>query len=428
MTIGIFTYGTRGDLQPYVALALSLIDKGHQVTISATEDFKEFVEGFKIPFRPLFGNAESMMNSTEGQAILRSENPIKLMKYYFKVLHNNREPLRESYFNAISEVDFLIANTMTLPIVSTIAEKQNKKMVLTYFMPPIVPTKEFPLGDFDFLNFPWYNKLTYKIAQAFFWKFVKKDTLEYRNELGLPILTENLIRHIGDQKVLDLYCISPTLISQPNDWESHHKITGFLTIPKQKRDTHFSDQISMNLRDWLSQGNKPIYIGFGSNGVGNTEKVTNIISAILEKTNERILFCTGWSVFEKLPKHKNLFVTKYVNHEIIFPECKVGIFHGGAGTLAAMLRNNLPVIIVSFYTDQPTWGKIVEQKKLGIHIPAKRVTADKLISAIQLSQTDEIKNNVLSVGQTIRNEKGLENAVSEIENYFKGGEGITSAR
>ena len=82
MNIGIFTYGTRGDLQPYIALALELIDRGHQVTLSATEDFKDFVEDFGIQFQPLWGNAEAMMNSIEGQNILKTENPIKLMKYY----------------------------------------------------------------------------------------------------------------------------------------------------------------------------------------------------------------------------------------------------------------------------------------------------------------------------------------------------------
>ena len=130
------------------------------------------------------------------------------------------------------------------------------------------------------------------------------------------------------------------------------------------------------------------------------------------------MFCTGWSQFDNLPTHSNLFVTKYVNHEAILPQCKVGIFHGGAGTLATMLRNNLPVVIVSFYTDQPTWGKIVEHRKLGVHIPVKSLTTDRLISAIQLAQTDEIKNNVLTVGQVIRSENGLDNAINELEKYF----------
>jgi sterol 3beta-glucosyltransferase len=418
MNIGIFTYGTRGDLQPYVALALGLMNKGHKVTLAATEDFKDFVEGFGVTFQPLWGNAETMMNSTEGRDILKTENSIKLMKYYFKVLHDNREPLRKSYFEAISKVDFIIANSMTLPMVSTIAEKQNKKVALTYFMPPVVPTTEFPLGDFDYFNFPWYNKLTYKIAQSFFWKFIKQDTNEYRKELGLPELKENLVTYLDKQKILDLYCISPTLIPQPKDWETHHKITGFINIPEQKRKNHFLDQTPPKLTEWLLKGEKPIYIGFGSNGVGNTEKIATILIEVLEKTSERILFCTGWSQFDNLPKHDSLFVTKYVNHETILPQCRIGVFHGGAGTLATMLRHNLPVIIISFYTDQPTWGKIVERKKLGIHIPVKSLTTQQLISAIQNVQTDEIQKNVSVVGQQIRNENGLDNAISEIEQYF----------
>ena len=418
MNIGIFTYGTRGDLQPYVALALGLMNKGHKLTICATGDFKDFVEGFGLAFQPLWGNAETMMNSEEGKSILQSENAIKLMKYYFKVLHENREPLRRSYYEAISKVDFIIANSMTLPIVSTIAEKQSKKVALTYFMPPVVPTIEFPLGDFDFFNFPWYNKLTYKIAQGFFWKFIKQDTNEYRKELGLPELKENLVTYLDKQKILYLYCLSQSLISQPKDWESHHKITGFINVPTQKRETHFLDQTPRELTEWLSNGNKPIYIGFGSNGVGNTEKFSKILAEVLKKTNERILFCTGWSQFTNLPKLKNLFVTKYVNHEAILPKCKLGVFHGGAGTLATMLRHNLPVIVVSFYTDQPTWGKIVERKSLGIHIPVKSLSADKLISAIQKIQSAEIKNSVTTIGKQIRDENGLDNAVTEIEKYF----------
>ncbi|MFN8277361.1 MAG: glycosyltransferase [Chitinophagales bacterium] len=418
MNIGIFTYGTRGDLQPYVALALGLMSRGHQVTLSATGDFKDFVEGFGVSFQPLWGNAEQMMNASEGQRILKTENAIKLMKYYFEVLHNNRGPLRKSYYEAISKVDFIIANSMTLPIVSAIAERQQKKLALTYFMPPVVPTAEFPLGDFDFFNSPWYNKLTYKVAQALFWKFIKDDTNEYRKELGLEPLNENLITYLDKQRVLDLYCLSQSLIPQPKDWERHHKITGFINIPKQQRENHYLDQTTNELATWLRNGDKPVYIGFGSNGVGNTERFSAILNEILTKTKHRILFCTGWSQFDNLPKHDNLFVTKYVNHETILEQCKVGVFHGGAGTLATMLRHQLPVVVVSFYTDQPTWGKIVEKKKLGVHLPVKRMTAQKLMAAIALAQTDEVRRHVEVVGKAIREENGLDKAIGEIESYF----------
>lgn len=414
MNIGIFTYGTRGDVQPYIALAMGLEDKGHKVIIAAPENFQDFVEGFGLTFHPLYGNAEEAMNAPEGQSVLRSENTIKLMKYFFGVLHTIRLPLRKSYIEGISKVDVIIANSATAPIVSAIAEKQNKKMAFTYFMPPIVVTGEFPLGDFDFLDFPWYNKLTYKLAHAFFWKFVKDETNEFRKELGLPVLKENLLHHIDRQKPLDLYCFSPTLIPQPKDWDEHHKITGFLTIPAQKRE----DNPSPGLKNWLEQGSPPIYMGFGSNGVGNTEKVIAVINDILTKTNERILFCTGWSQFGNMPQHPNLFVAKYVNHEAIFPKCKLGIFHGGAGTLAAMLRNHLPVIIISFYTDQPTWGKIVERMNLGAHIQFKKLTSTKLLATINKVQETPVKENVIAVGDKINKEDGLGLAIAAIEKYF----------
>jgi len=418
MKIGIYTYGTRGDVQPYIALALGLQDHGHKVVLAAPSDFKDFVEGFGIDFFPLHGNAEAIMNSPEGQSVLKTENSIQLMKFFFQALSAIKVPLRKSYFTSISTVDYIIANSATLPIVSTIAEKQGKKMALTYFMPPVVPTREFPLGDFDFLNFGWYNHLTYKIAQSFYWKFVKAETNEYRQELGLEPLRKNLVQYLDHQKPLDLYCISPALIPQPKDWAPHHKITGFLNVPAKYREQHPLEQTPEELSKWLTQGEKPIYLGFGSNGVGNHEKFSAILSHLLTQTQERVLFCTGWSQFKDLPNHPNLFVTKYVNHEAILPLCKVGVFHGGAGTLATMLRHDLPMVIVSFYTDQPTWGKIIEKKGLGLHIPVKKLDAKALLEAIQKVQTDEIKNKVLATGQKLRSEQGLERALTEIEHYF----------
>ncbi|MEO6977103.1 MAG: glycosyltransferase [Mucilaginibacter sp.] len=414
MNIGIFTYGTRGDVQPYIALALGLMERGHHVTIAAPENFKSLVEGFGVAFHPLYGDAEAMMNQPEGQSVLKAENTIKLMKYFFKVLNSAKVPLRQSYIDGFAKVDYIIANSATLQITSTLAEKQGKKIALTYFMPPVVPTAEFPLGDFDFFNFPWYNRFTYKLAHAFYWKFVKTETNEFRKEIGLAPLKENLIHHLTRQKPLDLYCLSPSLISQPKDWTGNSKITGFLTVPNIPEEN--KDDAALNT--WLAEGGKPVYMGFGSNGVGNTEKFAAILDDVLTKTDERILFCTGWAVFDNLPVHKNLFVTKYVNHHAVLPQCKAGIFHGGAGTLAAMLRNNLPVIIISFYTDQPTWGKIIERMGLGVHIPVKKLTSGKLIDALARVDSDEVRANVSAIGEQIRNENGLEVAVREIEGYF----------
>lgn len=412
MTIGIYTYGTRGDVQPYIALSLALMDKGHRVILSAPENFREFVEGFGVSFYPLHGNAEEGMNTPEGQRILKTENSIQLMKYYFKVLDGIKVPLRKSYFESISRVDCVIANAATLPIVSAIAEKQGKKVAYTYFMPPLVPTAEFPAQDMGLLGFGWYNKLTYRIAHRLFWMFVRPGVNEYRRELGLPALRENLLKHIDRQKPLDLYCLSPTLIPQPKDWESNHKITGFLTVGAKAFEAP-----PEALTRWLAGGKRPVYVGFGSNGIGNPDKFIGVLRHLL-KQGERVLFCTGWSHFPVILSDTNLYVTKYVNHDAVLPHCKVGVFHGGAGTLAAMLRNFLPVVVVSFYTDQPTWGKLVLQRGWGAHIPVKRLTPERLMDGIRLAGSIDVGRNVRAAGERIRCENGVERAVAEIERYF----------
>jgi sterol 3beta-glucosyltransferase len=414
MNIGIFTIGTRGDVQPYLALALGLAEKGHNVTIAAPENFRELVESSGINFHPLYGNAEEMMDSPAGKKVVQTGNGIKLMKFFYEALHAIRHPLRQSCTEGIGKVDYIIANLATLPIVSAIAEKQNKKMALTYFMPPVVPTDEFPMSGLDFMSFKAYNKLSYKLGHAAYWKFVKEETNEFRQELGLQPLKENLVDHIGRQKLLDLYCISPSLIPQPADWDSTHKITGFLYRPANAGKT-----TNQALNQWLANGPAPIYVGFGSNGVGENLKIGGILREILTQTNERVLFCTGWALYNDLPQHPNLFVTKYADHDLVFPKCKVGVFHGGAGTLCAMLRNDLPVIIVSFYTDQPTWGKIIVRKGLGAHIPAKKLTAQKLMVAIDAAQASSVRQNVLEMGERIRNEDGVGNTVSAILSYFE---------
>jgi sterol 3beta-glucosyltransferase len=418
MNIGIFTYGTRGDVQPYIALALGLVENGHKVLIAAPENFKNLVEGYGITFHPLYGDAEAGMNSPKGQKVVQTGNAIALIKFFYEALHSIRHPLRESYIKGINQVDVVIANLATLPIITTIAEKQCKKVALTYFMPPVVPTAEFPVAGLDFFNFKAYNLLTYKLAHQFYWKFVKKETDEFRKELGLPALTENIVTHVDRSKMLDLYCFSPALIPQPRDWEDNHKVTGFLTLPTNMRGDNPDYENQEPLKEWLSKRPKPIYMGFGSNGVSDSLDISGILREILSKTNQRILFCTGWALYKNLPVNPKLFVTKYVDHTLVLPQCKLGIFHGGAGTLASMLRNSLPVIIVSLYTDQPYWGKIIEKKHLGVHIPAKKINAGRLVAAIGMAETNEVKQNAAAMARVLQNENGVERAIAEIEKYF----------
>jgi len=418
MHYGIFTYGTRGDVQPYIALALGLMEKGHQITLAAPENFKAFVEAYGILFHPLHGNLESAMNNHEKQANKNAGSQLKLTKFIFKILHEIRGPLRESYVEGFEKVDVIIANRATLPITFSLAEKMNKKIIYSYLMPPMIETSEFPAAHLELLNNRWYNKFSYRFYRFIVWQTIKKDTNEFRKILDLPILKKPMGHYLKERQAPTFFSISSQLIAQPKDWETRYEITGFISMPKQYRKQHSLDGISAYLETWLNAGEKPMYIGFGSMPF-NPSLIKNILNDLLARTNHRIVFCTGWMELEELPVHPNLCVVKNVNHEWLLPRCKLAIIHGGAGTLTTVLKAMIPVIVVSIFFDQPTWGRIVSKKNIGVHLPMKKLTFERLMSAIKKTQCQEMITKTRQIGENINTENGLEKALEFIEKHTR---------
>jgi len=418
MNYGIITYGSRGDVQPYASLALGLMERGHQVYLAAPENFKDFVEGFGINFYPLHGNVEELLYSAEGIRVLKTGNAFTLLRYLQKGGHKMQQKIGEDMFEFAALVDVLIANVLTNVGVYTIAEKLNKKWATVQLSLPTTPTKEFPFAGFAFFNTPSYNFLTHKLIRFLYWQLNKKDANKFRVSIGLPISKKSILDKISKENALNLYAFSPQLIAKPKDWKSNCDITGYLTLPEKNREANEIDKIPDGFEEWLNRGKKPVYMGFGSMPVPDAELFGNILKEILLKTGERIVFCKGWSVIENLPQHENLFVLKSINHEWLFPKCKAAMIHGGAGTTAAVLKAKIPAIIVSVFGDQPWWGKLIEGKKLGVHIPFKKLTSQKLLRAIEMTETSLIQKNILEIATKINNEDGLKIAIDKLEEYF----------
>lgn len=411
MKIGIFTYGTRGDVQPYLPIAIELKKRGHEVIVHAPENFSSLFLNHQIDFIGLSGNAQKIMQSSDADNILSSENSIKLMKYFFQVISNMKEDLFQDYYNSINKVDVIFANYATIPFTYPIAEALNKKIALNYFMPPMAKTSKFSAPGFEKINLPFLNKISYEITYFFYWKFVKSLTNYVYRQMNLPELKTNIIHHINSKKILDLYNFSPTLISTPSDWEPNHQITGFITNIDLKEN-------NSELQNWISNGKSPIYVGFGSNKYGKITKIENILLDLLTK-NERILLVKGWNIYKNLPNHPNLFICNEVDHNIILPQCKLAIFHGGAGTLHSILKAKIPMIIISLYTDQPYWGNLIEKMKLGVHIRFKNLSLNTIKKALEDLNSKEIQKNILTISNQISLENGTEKTIEYLEKYFE---------
>src|SRR5579862_6111563 len=232
MVYGIVAIGSRGDVQPFVALALGLKNRGHEVTLMAHENFKEFVEGFGLSFIPIRGNVEEMLQSDEGMQVLRKGDILSFSNYLKKITVETAKTILEDILETCRKSDFLITSLLALPWVDSVAEKLGKRWAIIQLSIPTVLTRAFPLALMDLFNFPAFNLFTYRFYEFAYHQSGKKTVNKFRASLGLPKLKLPLLKQIELEKIPNLHCISPSLISRPHDWAENNDITGFLFLPE----------------------------------------------------------------------------------------------------------------------------------------------------------------------------------------------------
>jgi sterol 3beta-glucosyltransferase len=224
------------------------------------------------------------------------------------------------------------------------------------------------------------------------WRMARKEVNAFRASLGLH-------KAKGWPNVLRLHAISPQLIPQPPDWDDLAKITGFITLPIKP------EAPPQKVQQWIEEGEAPVYVGLGSIPAPDPVKFEKVITALLGEF--RVLFCKGWSEMTLSPD-PNLCIVDKIDHRWLFPRCRAAVIHGGVGTMAAALGAGTPPIILSVFADQPWWGRMVERRGLGVHIPFKRLTPEGLLGAVK------------SVGQIkpLKDEDGVGTAISALSEYF----------
>jgi sterol 3beta-glucosyltransferase len=419
MHYGICTYGSRGDTQPYIALALGLIDRGHQVTLFANENFADFVQAYGIDFYPLPGNIEMMVHAPEVLGVLKSGNMISFFRELQKMSRIIQPRVNQAMLSGVAKPDVLVASPLAIIWIYSIAEKLSKKWAILQLSLPTVPTKAFPFPGFAFFNWPVYNQFTYSLISAIYWRLNKKDIAAHRQGIGLAPLKGSIIKKIEVQQILNCYAFSPSLIARPADWPNAVDITGFLSIPKEKRKRSDYEQPSIELINWLKKGDPPVYIGFGSIPIPDPELFSQIMEEIIRSTGERFIFCEGWSIIPKFPKHERVFTLKSIDHSWLLPQCRTAIIHGGIGTIGAVLTAKIPAIVLSVFGDQPVWGKLIARKNLGVHLPFRKISKEKLLIAIEQTKSIAIKNAASATGDQIGKEDALARAIDRLENYFQ---------
>lgn len=412
MKICVLTFGTRGDVQPYIALGLGLKAVGHEVTIATLAEFKSLVSDYGLQYDPLRGDFLKAAQTSAGKAAVEGRgNPIKLIRQYVAMA---RETLEDEWVSA-QKADALVYNSAALGGYH-IAEKLGFPAFASFPMPLYSPTRDFPSPMLPFRNLGPFNKLSHQIFAAIGPAMYRQPINDWRRDrLGLPPAKGEAELH--GQPVPKLYAYSKFVLPRPTDWDESSVVTGYWFLDAQP-----TWQPDPALVKFLQAGRPPVYVGFGSMFMNSNARKTEIVIKALRLAGQRGILATGWGGLTMNRPMEDIFVLDAAPHDWLFPKMAAVVHHGGAGTTGAVLRAGKPMVICPFVGDQPFWGRRIAILGVGPPpIPQNQLTAERLAAAIKHSVTDcDMRQRAAALGEAIRAEEGVEHAVAFINKRLAG--------
>lgn len=422
MKITVNTFGTRGDIQPYIALSLGLQQAGHSVRIVTHQIFESFVKEHGLDFYLLdLDPREVLINQALSEL---GNHTLRINRW----MQENFKPALQDIFiatlKANRDADLMLNSGLSFAGWH-VAEKLKIPALATYLW-PVTPSRHLPATSGkippDWLPFRGIvNYLSAKLSNQLFFYLLLSSVNQYRKEiLDLQPMRawEYWSLDSARSSTSLIYGYSPTVIPKPSDWGKNQQVSGYWFL-----DTAKNYQPEIDLINFLSDDPPPVYIGFGSMVDHEQEKITQIIISALKESNHRGVLLGGWSALGSGYLPDSILRVDAVPHDWLFPRMAAVVHHGGAGTTAAGLRAGVPSVVVPSFGDQFFWGWQVQKLGVGSKpIPRKKLTVGRMVRAIQQVVNDErIKTKAVQLGQQIRAEKGVDVAIRLIETFAHDG-------
>jgi len=410
MKITILTYGSRGDVQPFIPLSLRLMAKGHSVKLAAPFRFKTQVEEHGINFVPLAGDPEDLSRRLNDAGHNFIKMISELMSHAIRIGADVWFQTEE----ACSDADLIIHSFTHLVGAHTLAREKNIPDIHVQPFPMFAPTGDYPNVTLPDLRLRSLNRLTHIVSQKITWWTSTSGFEQVRRRAGLP--KRKLYWPFDDDPLrlrTPILCAwSPSVLPASSDWPPRVDITGYYFFPP-----NHSYQPPVQLDSFLKAGKPPVCITFGSMVNRDAERIDHMVRESLRQTNNRGIILSGWSGVKNQSSEDVLYL-EAVSHDWLLPKCKMVIHHGGAGTTSAGLRAGIPNVVVPFTADQPFWGRRVYTIGVGPRpILVKKLSTEKLVHAIVEAQNEAICKRARAIGQRIRGEDGVGQAVALIEAY-----------
>jgi len=396
LKIVCLTIGSRGDVQPYIALCKELIKEGHEAKIATHAEFEPWVRKHGIDFAVVDGNPAELMRICVEHGMFT----VGFLREANAKFRGWLDDVCSSAWRACQGADLIIESPSTMAGIH-IAEALEVPYFRAFTM-PWTRTRTYPHAFAVMENKQGgaYNQFTYGIFDKMFWLAISGQINAWRRrELGLPPTT---MRKMQANTRPFLYNFSPHVVPPPFDWPDWVRVTGYWFLDESEGYEPPAD-LTAFIKKARDDGKKLVYVGFGSIVIDDPAALTKTVVDSVLKADVRCVLSKGWSdrletkdaSKPEIPLPPEIFQIQSAPHDWLFKQMDAAVHHGGSGTTGASLRAGIPTIIKPFFGDQFFFAQRIEDLDVGIWL--KKVNTSVFSRALW-----EVTNNERYIGRAKR--------------------------
>ena len=400
MRILLAPHGTRGDVQPMLALAIALRARGHGVVFAAPTNFVSWIREYGF-------DAES--DGIDVEVLLQSpDTDLQSLRWQTRYLSHITPRLFESVARVSEGCDLIVGAGVQLAAAS-VAEWREVPYASVAFCPCATPSSATPPPNVRTQTLPrWINRLLWQAGGPIADLALRGPINRGRATLGLDALDSPMSQLFRERTIL---AADRDLGPLPDDAPESAVGT----------DAWVLDQpgvLDPRVDAFLGLDPAPIYIGFGSMVAQRVPELAAQAIAAVRALGRGAIVAGGWaSLARHIIEADDVLTIGSVPHPLVFPRVAAAIHHGGAGTTTAAARAGVPQVLLPHILDQYYWAHRVEALRLGPRaLPVELVTADVLSDRISRAVNDpRIRERVATFAPAIAARNGVTAAAGHLE-------------
>ena len=296
MKFCLLSIGSRGDVQPYAALGVSLQARGHHVTFATHANFKSMIEALGLTFVAVPADPRALVHDPLiGQAVADG-SALRFLRLLRERLQPEAFALQEAAFAAAQGADIVIGSAVTDHLAQAVAEKVGAHFVWSD-LAPLSPTSAYPafILSTHLPNLGPFNRLTHQLGAWGWWHLNREEVNKMRRRWGLPETFSSPLKRARAQGLLELHGYSPSLVARPKEWGAQHVLAGAWNLPRAAAQSLPGDHHDAGFAKWLEDGPAPFFFGFGSMAILSGEEFLELVGDVCEDLEIRGLIGAGWT-------------------------------------------------------------------------------------------------------------------------------------